>query len=37
MREAQLNDEEEGLKRKPVETIPRQEDLMTMTESKKGL
>ena len=37
MREAQLNDEEEGLKRKPVEAIPRKEELMTMTESKKSL
>jgi thymidine kinase len=35
MREAQLLGEEEGLKRKPVDAIPRQEDLMTMTEGKK--
>ena len=37
MREAQLHDEEEGLKRKPLEAIPKQEELMTMTESKKNL
>ena len=35
MREAQLLGEEEGLKRKPVDAIPRQEDLLTMTEGKK--